>query len=126
MASGSLLIVAARSTAVVMLLTGCASLKETTYEGEFDPPRTYIDFMGARVPREMLDQKLIEDGLGIAQRLGFDVEFVTAVNSVGCDDLCFVYRQKHVDDVFIVMTARQEQRRFRRWFHFSPLDSGSP
>lgn len=126
MTLGALFIVTARSTVVAMLLAGCASIKETTYEAEFDPPRTYIDFMGSRVPRETLDEKLIEDGLAIAKRLGFDVEFVTAVNSVGCDDLCFLYRQKHVDDIFIVMTAGEEQRHFRRWFHFSPLDSGSP
>src|SRR5690606_8455939 len=97
MTLGALFIVTARSAVVAMLLAGCASIKETTYEAEFDPPRTYIDFMGSRVPRETLDEKLIEDGLAIAKRLGFDVEFVTAVNSVGCDDLCFLYRQKHVD-----------------------------
>lgn len=80
----------------------------------------------ARVPREELGDNLIADSLGIAESFGFDVEFVAAVDSPGCEDIFFLYRQENVDDVFAVLTASVEQRHFHRWFQFSPLDSGSP
>jgi len=114
------------SATLLLVLVGCVSVKPTTYEAEFDPPRTYIDFVGARLPTASLNQELILDGVGVAAKMGFDVEFVGAVNSIGCEDVCFLYRHRNVDDIYIVLTANATQTRFRRWFHFSPLDSGSP
>jgi len=111
---------------LVLILAGCASIRETTYEAEFDPPRTYVDFMGARLPAASLKRGFISDGVRIAADMGFDVEFVAAVDSIGCEDICFMYRHRNVDDIYIVLTANAAQTRFLRWFHFSPLDSGSP
>jgi hypothetical protein len=98
----------------------------TTYEEQFDPPRTYIDFMGARLPQSEVSLSLAQLGVERAKGLGFNVEFVAVVTSDGCADLCFMFRQKYADDIYVVMTADAEQERFHRWFHFSPLDSGSP
>jgi len=69
------------SALIALVATGCVSTRATTYETEFDPPRTYIDFMGDRLAESAVSKRMISKGVDFAGTLGFDVEFVTVVNS---------------------------------------------
>lgn len=109
-----------------LVAIGCVPIRETTYEAEFDPPRTYIDYTGERLSASAIREEAVSKGVKLAKGLGFDVEFDSAIKSAGCAEICFLYRYHHVQDIYVVLTADASQRRFRRWFHFSPLDSGSP
>ena len=82
--------------------------------------------MGGRLSASAIREDAILKGAELAKGLGFDVEFDSAIKSAGCADICFLYRYRHVQDIYVVLTADASQKRFRRWFHFSPLDSGSP
>lgn len=107
-------------------LAGCASIRATTYAEKFDPPRTFLGFLSDRVAPDRVERLMVERGVDLLVDLGFDVEFETALDSKGCNDICYVYRVRGVDDTYLVLAADTTTGRFRDWFHFSPLESGSP
>jgi hypothetical protein len=118
------------STILAIGLAACAHgpaqvIRATTYLEHYRP--TPLDYL--RVPREGFglspSATLIAAGASQLRLLGHEAEFVAALRTPKCHDVCYFYRSAGVDDLYLVVTIDSRQTMLRKWFTFSPLDDGS-
>jgi hypothetical protein len=121
----------ARSTALALVISatafaGCSTLPGTTYEREFKPPSSYLSMSRDLVDESLLNETLIQKGKMAVLKIGYRADFEGAVRNDRCEAICYFYRPLYTDDLYIVVTVDSSQTKLRKWFSFSPLDSGSP